>query len=341
MKLFIVGSDKVYAIENFYVKYLREAGVDVFHFPAQSYFYDFYHWNVSHKIIFKLGLSGIFKQINNRLKEEATRFAPDVIWVFKGMEILPATLQWAKKRGIKLVNFNGDNPFLFSGKGSGNKNVSRSIRFFDLHLTYNTEVQKEMEETWQILTGILPFGFNIEDALFEKCCQQTEIVKACFLGNPDNYRGTFLQELAGRGVQIDLYGNNWDRFVSHPNIQVFQPVYGDDFWLTLRRYRLQLNIMRPHNPNTHNMRSFEIPGVGGIQLAPATNDHQLYFEPGVDIYLYQDLDDCVSAAKKILALPQNEADAIRQNARDRSLRCGYSYRDRATQALRQIEHILG
>jgi len=137
-----------------------------------------------------------------------------------------------------------------------------------------------------------------------------------------------------------VYGNDWNKFVKHPNIQIYQPVYGDEFWRTLRKYRVQLNLMRPHNPGTHNMRSFEIPGVGGVQLAPASNDHRNYFEPGKEIFVYNVLEDCIVEIKKILALSQQDADAVRINARHRSITSGYSYKDRASQAWQQIEEIL-
>jgi hypothetical protein len=42
MKLLIIGSDKVFSIENFYYKYLIELGVDTKRFTAQSIFYDYY-----------------------------------------------------------------------------------------------------------------------------------------------------------------------------------------------------------------------------------------------------------------------------------------------------------
>ena len=341
MRLFIVGSDKVYAIENFYVKYLRQLGVEVFHFPAQSYFYDYYQKNILNKLIFKADLSGILKKINLQFKQAVEGLLPDAIWIFKGMEIFPASLRWAKERNIKLVNYNGDNPFIFSGKGSGNENVTNSIRLYDLHLTYNTGVKKEMETISNIPTAILPFGFNIEEHLFEKCCQQDEVLKACFLGNPDQYRGKFLQQLAEKGIQLDVYGNDWTKFVQHPNIKVYPPVYGDDFWIILRKYRVQLNLMRPHNPDTHNMRSFEVPGVGGIQLAPVTPDHEKYFEPGKEIFLFRNMDDCVVQINKIMSFTKEQALAIRTNARYRSLQSGYRYQDRAAQALQLIKSIIG
>ncbi|MFT3679153.1 MAG: glycosyltransferase [Ferruginibacter sp.] len=339
MKIYIVGSDKVYAIENFYVRYLRELGVEVFHFPAQSIFYDYYHKNIFNKVIFKAGLSQVIKQIASRFKKTVETFRPDVIWVFKGMELAPETLRWAKQKGIKLVNFNGDSPFVFSGKGSGNSYVSDSIPLYDLHLTYNSWVKNKMEATFHIPAEILPFGFDIPDELYRKCTEQKEVVKACFLGNPDKHRGDFLQQLAAEGVELDVYGNFWNNYLDHKNIKVFEPAYGDDFWLTLRRYRVQLNLMRPHNPDTHNMRSFEVPGVGGIQLATDTDDHKTYFTPGSEIFIYKDLGDCVTQVRKILALSQSAADAVRQNARERSLDSGYTYKARAAQALEKISKV--
>ncbi len=340
MKILITGSDKVYAIENFYVKYLRAAGVEVRHYTAQTYFYDFYQQSIFHKLIFKAGLSGVTNKINRRLKSLIKDFNPDVLWVFKGMEILPSTLQWAKDRQIKLVNYNGDSPFIFSGKGSGNKNVTNSIQLFDLHLTYNTEVKKEMENRYGIRTEILPFGFDINDLIFEQCTHQVELVKVCFLGNPDKFRGAFLNQLARAGVRLDVYGNDWQKFVNHHNITVFSPVYGTDFWRTLRRYRVQLNLMRPHNPDTHNMRTFELAGVGGIQLAPNTADHRTYFDPGKEIFIYDSVTGCIDQINKILSFSKGEAEQVRAQARTRSLDSGYRYKDRAVQAWAQIKTII-
>ena len=99
-------------------------------------------------------------------------------------------------------------------------------------------------------------------------------------------------------------------------------MYDRVFWKTLRKYRVQLNLMRPHNPDTHNMRSFEVPGVGGIQLAPDTDDHKTYFEPGKEIFLYKNLEECTSQIKKILALNTEDARKIRDHARMRSIDSG-------------------
>src|ERR1035437_5606116 len=106
MRVMIVGSDNVVAIEKFFLKYMRELGSEVSLFSAQSIFYDYYFKNVLHKVIFRAGASSIHKIINKKFKEAVNNFKPEVIWVFKGMEITPETLCWAKELGIKLVNYN-------------------------------------------------------------------------------------------------------------------------------------------------------------------------------------------------------------------------------------------
>jgi spore maturation protein CgeB len=85
------------------------------------------------------------------------------------------------------------------------------------------------------------------------------------------------------------------------------------------------------------MRSFEIPGIGGIQLAPDTPEHRMFFEPGREIFLFRTVDECAEQVRRLIELPAAEAMEIRQRARKRSLDSGYSYRDRAQTVLTTIQ----
>ncbi len=339
MKLFLVGSDKIYAIENFYVKYLRELGMDVFHFPAQSIFYDYYQQSMLNKLLFKTGQSRILKTVNQKFKEAVVKFDPDVIWIFKGMEIFPETLAWAKSRNIKLVNFNGDSPFIFSGKGSGNTYVTKSIPLYDLFLTYNLDDKHKIETVYNIRSEMLPFGFDLENKLYQDCVGFEEIQRVCFLGNPDSIRGDFLNSLARRGIKLDVYGQNWHNFVDKKMIKIYNPVYGDDLWRILRKYRVQLNLLRPHNTTTHNMRTFEAGGVGAIQLAPHTADHREYFKENEEIFLFENVDSCYEQILKIMNFTNSEAEKVRCKARARSLASGYTYKDRSGHAFEFIKSL--
>jgi spore maturation protein CgeB len=209
----------------------------------------------------------------------------------------------------------------------------RSIDLYDLHFTYNLEILKKVKENYYTKTGLLPFAFDVSQELYDICAQETEITKVCFVGNPDKQRASFLKQLAVKGIEIDIFGYNWDKFVSHNNITIHAPIYGDIQWKTLRKYRVQLNIMRVHNLDSHNMRTFEIPGIGGIQLAPKTKEHDLFFEADKEIFLYNTLDECINKINYLLSLTNEQANQYREFAREVCIKNKHSYKDRALQVM--------
>jgi hypothetical protein len=334
VKILVIGANRVYAIENFYVRYMRESGLEVEHFPAQEYFYNYYYKNIVNKILYRVGISATLNLINKQLLKKVNSFLPDIVWIFKGMEIFPETIQKIKKMGCITVNYNPDNPFIFSGKGSGNKFITESIGLYDLHFTYNLEIKRELEVNYNARTFLLPFAFDLDNDLYELCQQQEEVLKLCFLGNPDKGRAFFLQNIASKGVKIDVYGNNWSEYIQDQNIQLFEPVYGNDLWKTLRAYRVQLNLMRVHNENSHNMRTFEVPGVAGILLAKDTVEHRMFFKKDKEIFLFDDAFSCVAQVNRLLALNNEDAEYIRASARKKCEEKGYSYKDRTNEVIK-------
>ena len=78
------------------------------------------------------------------------------------------------------------------------------------------------------------------------------------------------------------------------------------------------------------MRTFEIPAVGGIQLAPYSDEQASFFEEGKEIFFFKNDEEMIANIRKILALPLSEVDSIRIAARKRSLDSGYTFTDRAS-----------
>ncbi len=97
--------------------------------------------------------------------------------------------------------------------------------------------------------------------------------------------------------------------------------------------------MRVHNEDSHNMRTFETPGVGGIMLAPDTTEHRMFFEEGKEAFLFKEVNDCIEKIKKIMNLSYDNAMKVREAARSRSLNSGYDYRSRTEQALRALKNL--
>lgn len=330
--IFIFGSNHVSALELVYLKYLSDFGFNVGLFPAQDKFLDYYTRSIINKIIFRLGISSIYAAIDKEFRKAIIAFDPQIVWVFKGMELMPKTIQWLKSRNIKVVNYNPDSPYIFSGRGSGNLNVKKGLPLFDLYMTYDSQILERLKKD-KINAALLPFGFDIPETTFDEAIVAPEIIKACFVGGADAGRVEFLNALSRRGIPIDIYGSGWNKFHLDPAIQIYPAVYETEFWITLRKYRVQINMLRVHNLTSHNMRTFDIPGVGGIEVAPYTDDHERFFKDGEEIFLYRDVEHCVNIINELLSSSAETVLRYRGAARAASIERKYSYKDRSKQVV--------
>ena len=312
--ILILGSNHPAALELIYSSELTKLEMRNKISGIQNVFLAHYTKSLFNKIIYRLGISKIESKIQNIIKAEVSEFKPKTVLVFKGMEIQPKTLQWVKSKGIQVVNYNPDSPFIFSGRGSGNRNVTNSITLFDRYITYDKTIYEEFKNR-AVKSAILPFGFDSSGFNYKDLEEKEEVLKLCFLGNADKFRIDFLKQIAQKGVKIDVYGENWTSHKLHVNISIFGPKYGAEFWSTLQKYALQLNLLRPHNLDSHNMRSFDIPGAGGIMLAPRTPDHQTYFSESSEVFLFSDVNEALQQIQSILQLSFSERNKIRQAAR--------------------------
>lgn len=337
MKILIVGSDKVWAIENIYKKELaKNANVELYN--AHGVFHDFYHASIFNKLSYRLGASSILKKINQDLLNVAQDFQPDVVWVFKGMEIFPKTLKQIKEKGIVLANYNPDHPFRFESRGSGNRNVSNSIQLYDHHFSYSIQIQKELENKYRISSTWLPFGFL-------RCQKNTNtklIKRICFIGNPDSERFRIISLLSSHKLPLTVFGNDWNKYIrrNDKNIEIKDVIYDDDFVHEAQRFAVQLNIFRKQNSGSHNMRTFEMPALGCVMLAPDSSEHHKLFEEGQEAFFYQNDEDLIEKSKQLLSLGDEEIKNIQEKAYQRSVNSAYCYTNRAEQVYKTFEQLL-
>ncbi len=334
-KIILIGSDHPAALEHIFKGELTALGFSVQLFPAQTIFLHFYRASILNKVIYRLGVSRVIKKIQKKLKAFIELNEPSIVIVFKGMEITPITLLWIKERGIKLFNYNPDHPFIFSGRGSGNINVSKSIFIFDHYFSFADDAVAELIKRG-VKSQKIPFGFDANGFNFKELKKENEVLKACFLGNADKYRAKFINKLASLGLEIDVFGENWNEHKMINGVTIFTAKYGSDFWITLQKYAVQLNLLRPHNLATHNMRSFDIPGAGGIMLAPNTIDHENYFKKNSEVFLFNDNNEAYQLANYILELSFEERQQIRKSARLNALQ-NHTYLQRVEKLLKYIE----
>ena len=145
----------------------------------------------------------------------------------------------------------------------------------------------------------LDFHPDVDDALFERIKSETEIDRACFLGNPDRHRRERIVQLVDAGIPIDVFGEDWGAVLKEtPLLRLKGLALGEEMYRALRRYRVQLNFFRPHNVGSHNMRSFEVPAAGGIMLAQDSDEHREFFEPGQEAFYFSTPEEMIEWLKR-------------------------------------------
>lgn len=334
MKILIVGSDKKIAIESLYARYLNVLGTETSIYPLKDMTQQRIKKSLLFRVLIRLNGYFVLNRLNVELLKTISKTKPDIVWVFKGMYVRPKTLKKIKHQAL-IVNYNPDHPFIFSSRGSGNINVTKSISIYNLHLCYHLGVKQKLEKDYNLKTAVLPFGFDLNADFFEELQLEREIKKVCFIGNPDKKRVDTISAIASCGFKVDIYGHGWNTtsLISKENITIFDALYGDDFWRKLRAYRVQLNIFREHNIGTHNMRTFEIPACGGVQLSPYSDEQASFFTENSEIFFYRSQNDLIDKIRQLLAEDDTAIQNYRNSARQRSLYSEYSYQNRSNQVL--------
>lgn len=288
-----------------------------------------------YRIIFKLFPVILIRRMDRLFLRQINAFRPTVVLIFKGMEISRASLAEARRKGIRLINYNFDHPYIFFSRGTGNRFVREAIPYYDLHISYSSVIVKDLAQKFKVRTAWIPFGFHLSDEEYDNVvdARRPEINRACFVGNPDELRVATLKRLVENNVPVSVYGFGWEKFLEAGKLIEIQTArkpgsfWSDpgEFWRVLRQYRVQLNFFRPHNEGSHNLRTFEVPAVGGILLTPESDEQKFFFKGQTEIFFYTSFDNLLAQCRYLMSADIKEIENVRTRARAKSVSHDYSY----------------
>lgn len=129
-----------------------------------------------------------------------------------------------------------------------------------------------------------------------------------FFGARYGQRQKMLSELHARGHSVLAYGRDWSR---HPVDRIRTLTWRRPEFPTARELSRAdvsrvagsaLGVVNMHNAGQDgfNLRTFEVPGAGGLQLTDRADIDQ-FFEPNTEVIVYLDLDDvdqCLQRARR-------------------------------------------
>ena len=280
---------------------------------------------------------------SRRLLRRLVAERADLVWVGKGAWALPWLWREFKRQcpSSTLVCYNADNPVVTYSRGGNRPWVTASIPCFDLYVTYNKQLLEPLRKAGAQRVLRLPFAW---DPVVHPVLQVSEAERqqyACdviFVGNGNAARERWLdgilRKAEGCGWQLAVYGS-WGKCRSTLVRESIRgpAIYGAEMVKIIRSAKLALNILRDQNAGSHNMRTFEIPGCGGIMVSQDSPEQEEFFPGGEAAVYFQDARD---AAAKVTALLANETQRNQLRARAWEIVRGHTYAERARTLLEKV-----
>lgn len=262
----------------------------------------------------------------------------DAIWVGKGAWATPWLWDSYKARrpDTKLVCYNADDPITTYSRGGNRPWVTESIPCFDLFCTYNANLLEPLRQAGAKDVLRLPFAWDPTiHPMQEAGAYDHDLV---FVGNGDAYREQWLTEILrrpeARNWRVAVYGK-WHK-VTDPVLAArteSRQVLGPEMAGVLARSKLAINILRRQNEGSHNMRTFETPGCGGLATSQFSDEQNAIFPDG-DAAVYFTTPE--EAAVRLEEAIRDDERREKMRTEARAIIRKHTYRERAASLLEHL-----
>ena len=213
----------------------------------------------------------------------------------------------------KFINIYTDNPFNLSSKTNSNLNIIKSIQLYDYFcVSFKKTLDKRLKKFGAKKIVFLPFGNDVAKHKVIKLINKKKINnKINFVGSFDKYRKKFLNEL---NLNVDVFGPGWkNKHNTNGKLNIYpKTIEGIKLKKIISKYAISLNILRKQDRNSHNMKTFEIPALGGLMLTDYSREQNIYFKENIDCFMFKNKKELLKKVKYILS-NSNKAYSVRKN----------------------------
>ncbi|HYH13612.1 MAG TPA: glycosyltransferase [Flavisolibacter sp.] len=246
--------------------------------------------------------------LQKAILELARQVNPGIIWFEWPRELNVSLLKKLKNLGSKpiLISFQDDNPW-------GDRKLDKwmwkeyfkLIPYFDMHLIKRKGDAEFLKRHGAKDCKIWRHG--IYSPLFHPSIGSHEKkYPVSFVGTCFDKRKELIGYLLEKNIPIHVFGNRWKQRSNLTNKypEYFHPaVEGEAYADVLRHSQISLGLVSQSNKDEWTMRSYEVPGCGGLIVAEKTNFHEQIFSDGVDALLFSSPEDCSNKLLKMLQDP--------------------------------------
>lgn len=288
-------------------------------------------WELSLGWRFKYG--PMISKINQFILDELNGdFDYDLVWIDKGVFILPEVVSKLKKFGNKLVHFTPDPAFTYHRSNL----FYKCLPFFDICITTKSfEVSNYL--SYGVETILTTQGFDPKLHRPQHDVQEKKGI--VFIGHREKEREELLAELVRNGLNVTLAGINWRKFArkfkNYSNLDYRgDGLYGEEYAMALSKAKFGLGLLSKWIPETHTTRTFEIPACKTLLVTEHNLELASMFEPN-EVLFFKDADDLIKKIRYIEA-NMDVYQLMIESAYKRIWSGNYHYEGIVSQLLKQL-----
>jgi hypothetical protein len=254
--------------------------------------------------------SVLLSAFNDHIARELSAAEADLVVVIKGHRLRAATVDEIRESsGALVVNFYPDDPF--SEERSNRLMYGTNVlAAYDACFTFARHLVPEYESAGAQAAHYLPFARDpaLHAPIPGENAPDFDVV---FVGNLDADRVRYLDALAS-DYRVGVFGERTAVTVPRRSAlarATFAPAaYGPDLARALACGAISLNVMRPQNARSHNMRSYESPACGAFTLSQRTPELTELFVEGEEIACFEGVEELREAVARWLADPARRSE---------------------------------
>lgn len=275
-KIAIIGEFWEASLESSYLRAFETLGCGVKPIDVTSYMAPLLP---SSHILRRFLRSSAALKASKRIVDHVRTFAPSLVLVLKGKWIPPSAIELMTRCCEHVCNFNPDSPWEHS---NSSRWIRSSLPLYSHHFTWSRRLLPKFISNGARVASYLPFAYD--PYLHLHSLQPSHEFKSVFVGTYDKHRDELLASL---GSDVAIWGNGWHqaRRVSTDAVKG-TAVYGRDAVALMARGNININILRPQNVGSHNMRTYEIPATGSCMLTTRSEEQSELLREGHEMLCY-------------------------------------------------------
>lgn len=344
--ILIIGNFAKWAIENYYADNFKKLNYKVLSFDIIEHLNDIQKNFIKYKLIYTVNENLLYKKLNKNLIEFVYKNKPDIVLIFKGTQIYPDTICEIKNLSKLIINYNPDHPIIHFAKSSGNRNIIKSIKYYDIYFSYSQNIVDKLKKEFNVESHWIPFGYNEQINLSTLSVGENHLLKYkdnfMFIAHLDLNRLKILKKINVNNILIygnyskysKIFANNFLRKMINGEL-----LLGSEYAIAISVSKGILNFLRDQNmvESSHNMRTFEVPAYGGLLITNRTEEQLYFFDEDKEAIYFNDLNELNEKLDYLNKHPNTIA-KIKSNAYQKciSLRC--SYKDRTREMIEVIHN---